>query len=121
MNNEDLVRTFDAEYEQMLSDMFDWPWPDAPEDYTPLPTIPPEENEDIIPQRSHNLLTMMHGSKAGRMLITDMEDSHLENCIAYYKRTDYPNNQYKLHLMLEEQNIRRLEEQNESLFGRSQR
>lgn len=126
MDQDDLTRAFDAEYEQMLSDMFDWPWPDAePPDYIPI-EIPPEEVKVEIPKRSHNLMIATHGfnnpdGTKGRKLITDMDDRHLQNTIAYFKRTGYPNNQHSLQLMLEEQNIRRLEAQDESLFGRSQR
>lgn len=121
MDQSELTRQFDEEYEQMLSDMFTWPWPDEPPvGYTPI-EIPPEEEKVEIPKRSHSLMITTHGSSAGKMLITDMEDDHLKNCIAYFKRTGYPNNQYKFQLMLEEQNIRRLETENESLFGRSDR
>lgn len=110
MDQSETVRQFDKDYEQMLSDMFDWPWPDhEPEDYTPLPTIKPEI--DHIPSRSPNLMIMTHGSAAGPIAIIDMEDSHLQNCISYFKRTCYRNNQHKLQLMLEEMGIRKLEEQ----------
>lgn len=45
---------FNAEYQQMLEDMFGWPWTEPPEDYVPLETLPPTYD---IPKRSAHLMT----------------------------------------------------------------
>lgn len=104
---------FEEDYAQMLRDMFDWPfednYPEPPEGYTPI-EIPPEPETFVPVQRSHLLQIATWKSSEGRKLITDMDDFHLNNTINFLRRTDYPNNRDTLKLMLEEQDCRRIEE-----------
>lgn len=105
------LQLFEEDYDQMLRDMFDWPfedYPNIPDDYTPI-EIPPEPTPRRA-QRSHKLKIATWGSNDGRKLITEMDDNHLANTIAFFDRTQYPNHREYRILMLEEQECRSYEQ-----------